>query len=463
MRPLNEIFRQARGGLDLCVMARLVELDEARVEALESGRVEPAPSELDSYARAFGLPVGDFASGASIGSPLARFFLRAADESGFAALEEATATRAHMVVGEFLRCVHYLNALDPSRRRAAGALLKRSARSLDGAPPYGADLAAARLRLRLGLGPTDPVDSMRRLLSNLNVSVFYVAPDDLTAQIDGASVATPREAILVNLVGGPSCWWRTRMTLAHELCHLLLDHQSRGHDIAIISPTADRTVRARWRFFEGFDRVEQRANAFAAHFLAPEAGVRQVVGDTDPTSEGAITGVCQRFGVGRTTATWRLDHTFHLGVALRSQMLARNKTELHEPTHADLVEPSEVGLHAGRLRELAIEAFAADRLDAVAVRAMLGLLPSDPLPDDPRIDEDRRRPLRLATERVLAAATRYLERHDDTRDLVAVEAHPVAGGWRVALMRCRSYMEPLEPTDRACLVTYDLGDVRLAA
>lgn len=80
-----------------------------------------------------------------------------------------------------------------------------------------------------------------------------------------------------------------------------------------------------WRFFEGFDRVEQRANAFAAHFLAPAEGVRETVGSGNPTSEDAVTALCQRYGIGRTTAVWRLDHTFGPGPSMRSQMLARSK------------------------------------------------------------------------------------------------------------------------------------------
>ena len=57
---------------------------------------------------------------------------------------------------------------------------------------------------------------------------------------------------------------RRRFTLAHELCHLLVD-RDKGARLAIVSGP--------WAPLD----VERRANAFAAALLMPEAAVAKAV------------------------------------------------------------------------------------------------------------------------------------------------------------------------------------------
>lgn len=454
---LHETLRQARDSLDAETMAHLLGIEPARIACLEAGAEDPTPQELGGYARLFGLSVDAFVSGEAVRSPLRGLFLRS---GAGPALHETADSGAQLLFGDFVRCVHHLDELaEQAAGRDITRLVRRSARALDGRPPYDAERTAQRLRRELALGPAQPIRSMRAVVDELGVEVFYVSPDEVGAPIDGASLVTPRPAMLVNLIGGGDCWWRTRMTLAHELCHLLLDHQSGEHDLAIFSPSGGLEARRRWLFFEGFDRIEQRANAFAAHLLAPTEGVRHVVGATDPTSESAITAVCNGFGVGRTTAIYRLDHAFGLRAA-REQMLARAAAERHDRPHPDCIDRHEVGLRAGRLRALALERFTEGRIDAVRVREVLGLGLTDPLPDDPTIPAERRAPVMSATDRVLAAARAYLERDERSTNLIATSAYPVERGWRVALAECRDFMAPPEPSGTSLLIGWDLQQVR---
>ena len=72
-------------------------------------------------------------------------------------------------------------------------------------------------------------------------ATVLITPEEMDPEIDAASTVTPEPAVLVNLVGGAEQWWRTRMTLAHELCHLLLDRERSGEPrFVMLSPTSER-------------------------------------------------------------------------------------------------------------------------------------------------------------------------------------------------------------------------------
>ncbi len=448
-----------RSGLSLNHLAALAGLEPARLQALEAGHDEPTPSELDAVARVFGLPMREFLAGLGDETPLGQLFLRNQEllEAGAGdALLELCQYGAQQVLGEFVRCVHYLHRLIPSAASDVTTLFP--GQPLDAAPPFGMDRFAAGVRRMLAIAPDAPIESMRGVMDRLGIEVFFVSEDVLSAPFDGASVASPRPAVLVNLVGGPSCWWRIRMTLAHELGHILLDHRSREHDVAIISPRPGER-RSRWNFFDGHEAVERRANAFAAHFLAPAEAIMALVDAGDPTAEASVTAVCQQFQIGRTTAIYRLAHTFRLDVRTRTRMLARDPGEVHGPLHVDAVSISEIGLRAGRLREAVVGALLAGRVSRVEAREMLGLGLSDALPDDPRLSEADRRPLRDPVQRVLSAARAFLGDSPDTRDFEPVRARPAPGGWRVELVRYLDVNEVEPRPDVALRVTYDLSQV----
>jgi hypothetical protein len=90
-----------------------------------------------------------------------------------------------------------------------------------------------------------------------------------------------------------------RFTLAHELCHLLVDRRA-GRRLAIASGP--------WAPIE----LEQRANAFAAYFLMPAEKVQRVVASlsVDVASREGIRTVASAFG---TSPRATLEHLYNLG------------------------------------------------------------------------------------------------------------------------------------------------------
>lgn len=93
---------------------------------------------------------------------------------------------------------------------------------------------------------------------------------------------------------------QARVTAAHELCHLLLD---RNHMLSTVEVLGGRTPLA----------IEQRARAFAPAFLLPGSqALKAWDEDGQPTDPDALKRLlrrlCERFGVTRMVAAWKLEH-----------------------------------------------------------------------------------------------------------------------------------------------------------
>lgn len=252
--------------------------------------------------------------------------------------------------------------------------------------------------------------------------------------IDGAATLFPRPAILVNLTQGPSCWWRTRMTLGHELCHLLCDSDPHDNRFAIFSPGALLKAHPeRWRLFDGFEHIERRANAFAACLLAPAEAVKRIVAKRNPTSEESIGLVGKTFGLGRITAINRLQDVFEFHNSVRREMADRSARYWREDNHEDQVDEEYIGLRSGLLAELALDALARGLIDRVRVRSYLNLPMTEPLPEHEGLTSAQRAPLRRAEDRVMAIAQQHLQKH--MPDCLAETVEPDEGGWRVEVVR----------------------------
>lgn len=428
MRPNFIAAARAASHLDAEIFGRLCDLDAERLTALETGE-SPTSAEVDRCARLLGLRVRDLLDGAAEQSPM-KLLLRSAYEQGRPSLDELDATGAHRALGEFLRAVRDVAELEQLLGLATTTL---PTLAVTPAPPgvHPAEREARRWRERLNLGIA-PIPSMVAVLEQLGVRVFFTHPDELDQSVDGASTTVPRAAVLVNLVDGGSCWWATRMTLAHELSHLLLD-RSRG--ATWLSPHRRPLNRPkkgwRWQLFDGFDDLEVHADAFAACFLAPEEGVRRCVGTLDPRSEGAIGAVGGGFGVGRTVAINRLQHVFHLSREARAEMESRPPTRYQADFPGDRVEPGS-GMRSGVMRELVRQALEANVIGRVRAAEYLGVPLTEELPL-PGLAEPLRRPV-LGRERwALALAQKHLALGSDAGWLHALRAEPDEAGWRVVV------------------------------
>lgn len=91
-----------------------------------------------------------------------------------------------------------------------------------------------------------------------------------------------------------------RVTVAHELCHLLVD---REHALGAVDILNGRMPLV----------VEQRARAFAAAFMLPSEAAAHTWREMSPelTNEGVsavLRRLTRRFGVTTSIAAWQLEH-----------------------------------------------------------------------------------------------------------------------------------------------------------
>ena len=159
----------------------------------------------------------------------------------------------------------------------------------------------ARETLQLG---NSPVHSMRELVEErLGIPVIQAR---LPNRIAGATVMTTNDdgdevrGVVLNTIGDNENVWIRRATLAHELGHLLYDPDEQLQNVRVDSyDSSQRDAEA-----YSTDYVEQRANAFAIAFLAPNKAVRQLA--PTPISEEAVSNVMHTFGISHTAARYHI-------------------------------------------------------------------------------------------------------------------------------------------------------------
>ena len=160
---------------------------------------------------------------------------------------------------------------------------------------------AADVREALECPPDAPLadgfDLETVLLPRLGVRVVDIRLDD--PNVEGVALSSPTTAptIAVNLSGrfSRSAWGR-RMTLAHELCHLLFDITSDGVVGVVSNPWAHSVM-------------ERRANAFASMLLMSPASVRRwLPTPSEQWTAPALREAMQALGVGRTAFMWHLQN-----------------------------------------------------------------------------------------------------------------------------------------------------------
>jgi len=168
---------------------------------------------------------------------------------------------------------------------------------------------AVAFRESLGMEPglplTGDLDLESKLLPELGVVVRDFTLED--KEIDGLAMFAPGKSPLagVNLTGKySSTRWGRRMTLAHELCHLLYD-LSDGQSVGIVSnPWAP-------------ELLEKRANAFAAMLLMPRLALEvSLPANSRQWTPEDLHGAMRFLGVGRTAL---MNHLHNLGFISHSE------------------------------------------------------------------------------------------------------------------------------------------------
>jgi Zn-dependent peptidase ImmA (M78 family) len=163
---------------------------------------------------------------------------------------------------------------------------------------------ASRTRELLGIPSEAPIDSLKELIEvRLRIPVIQV---ELHSDFAGATIASgSHRGIVVNLVGDNSIPLVRRMTMAHELGHLLWDPDQRldklrvdRYDEIDIDAVAENYP---------LDHVERRANAFAIEFLAPRDAIVREFQKGGGGAAGLET-IMTAFGVSKTAIARHLSN-----------------------------------------------------------------------------------------------------------------------------------------------------------
>lgn len=169
-------------------------------------------------------------------------------------------------------------------------------------------LLAEKVRLALGIAVDAPIDSIRDLLeSKLGVPLIQ---DKLNSRFAGATIANgASRGIVVNEEGQNERVWVRRMTLAHEIGHLVGDPDQRLNKLRVDLYNGLASGLA-----TEVDNVERRANGFAVAFLAPPRAVREMAKKAQSEAELLDT-VTNKFGISKTAAIYHIQNVADVDVS----------------------------------------------------------------------------------------------------------------------------------------------------
>ncbi len=366
-----------RAGMSLQDLADGTSLDAVLLSSIERGEHLASTAKLDRIASTLGLDAFALYGGHAV-------------ERGLVVLPRQAAR------GDFQH--EDLPVLRHALERATAlvevsALLGRQslARKLQprapGAEPAQDGYHCAR-RVRVGLGrTTEPLGDLFPLFAeafDLPVMPARLATRALLAATV-RSPATHAAAVVLNASvadGPPSGSLQAqlvdRVSLCHELCHVLFDEPEGGAvDVVLDDPPREGQERS---------PVEQRAGAFAAEMLIPLHGLRKLLGaeggqtDTPALADRMVDGVRAHF---RTPAEIAVNHLYNHGYvarvsAFRADLIERAKARDLPPPPLDLaVEPD-----AWRrvLLDRTREAHEGCLITDGAARALLEVPAGEPLP-----------------------------------------------------------------------------------
>ena len=235
----------------------------------------------------------------------------------------------------------------------------------------GRELAEHTRRL-LSLSDHDPINSLKNLAQRiLGIPVIQM---ELPTAFAGATLANGlSRGIVVNEAGYNENVLVRRMTVAHELGHLLWDPDARLNRLAVDTYEAVET-----RTF-GSDAVEIRANAFAVNLLAPPAGVRSIMSRAESPIMG-LSEVMNVYRISATAAHWHIKNVTNQEVRLAGVRPPSPSDEAiaDENSNLDYFRPEQVPLsRRGRFAYLTARAQASNLISLDTAASFLRTTISD--------------------------------------------------------------------------------------
>lgn len=282
-------------------LAERVGLTQTAVSRIETGARAVASLELAELAEVLGVSVLDLLRAGR--RPMLAIAARLGRFRDPGAVDRAL-RRAGTLIGLHELLDSVLGPAPPGAAPAGAAPLEAAGPRLGGpgrgpAVDQGRRLAG-QVRRALGLGD-GPVARLPDLLEERFRLDVDLSP--LPEAVDGLCVSVGERTLV--LVGSRKPSSRQRFTLAHELAHYLLDD---------LDPLYVDERGARTRSL-----AEMRANAFAAHLLMPEPGVRSAIEGTTDDAERAVR-VALTFGTSVSAAAYQLGNLGLLPDTVRDRL-----------------------------------------------------------------------------------------------------------------------------------------------
>jgi len=336
-QELASRLRQARdaAGLTQQEVADKLGLSRSSVAQVELGNRSVSSLELDHLARLYGRSLDELlAEDFDVEATLVAIFRAEVAESDEEGLLLNTVTHAIELAREFAYLEERLE-IERVRLRAP-AYSVQTPRNKWEAIQQGNQAAAAE-RKRLDLGDL-PLGDLADLLESQGVRTALLP---LPNGVSGLTLMDPRLSFFV-VANKEHAVLRRRFSWVHEYAHVLFDRELRG----TVSRDADRN-----------DLAEVRANAFAASFLLPPRGARELLeevgkgrgsreswelfhegeerelfrteGRAEPGSQEVqlydVILLARRFGVSRTSAIYRLRNLGLVSQAELEALLAQER------------------------------------------------------------------------------------------------------------------------------------------
>nr|WP_274617642.1 ImmA/IrrE family metallo-endopeptidase [Bradyrhizobium oropedii] len=149
-----------------------------------------------------------------------------------------------------------------------------------------------------------------------------------------------------------------RMTMAHELGHLLWDPDQRLNRLVV--DKYDSIIRDAVTSTSPLDAVERRANAFAIEFLAPGDAILSLFEDAGGGATG-LKRIISTFGVSRTAIVNHLMNASHNRIDMRQHefpQIPTDEWEAAESLAVPLFDPQSVPVsRRGRFSQYVLEAY----------------------------------------------------------------------------------------------------------
>ena len=223
-----------------------------------------------------------------------------------------------------------------------------------------AEHCAQEERSRLNLGAHLPIYTLREVLEDVGVHVFF---DALPSKLAGLYVFVPDfgYCVLINKLHPKE---RRRWTMAHEYGHFLMDRDKPGVDYL--------------RPMQRKPENERFADAFAAAFLMPDAGVqRRFYEEVERKSDFNVGDLCRMadyYAVSLMPMTLRLESLSLVGRGTwdgikESGVAARDLKR--EAGVQDMPDEDSVDTFPDRYKLLAVQAWAAEKISTGTLARLL--------------------------------------------------------------------------------------------